>query len=322
MAKKIYSTIIALPAPFMANSCDPVDARTVVELFSDLTTNAESTFGVIGGTYCKVHEGIQVYVSNEKSTYMYVGPSDSNGILLTEVQKTENWRKVSDETMTPEGLQDKLDTLEDEIAKNKVVPADASITVGAPTETGTPISVKIKASGNALKLGDEGLYVDSAVLTQYTGADSISVTGDGATKTIKLNINASDNVLTQSADGLLANINLSWSKEEGLKLIGKNSTVITTIPATDFIKDGMLDDVEFVESGAVTYIRFTFNTSAGKAPIDLDVTKLIDVYTAGNGISVTGNTISAIAATSDPVIEVTESGIATKADAVWDCGTY
>lgn len=322
MAKKTYSTIIALPAPFMANSCDPVDARTVVEMFSDLTTNAESTFGVIGGTYCKVHEGIQVYVSNEKSAYMYVGPSDSNGILLTEVQKPENWRKVSDETMTPDGIQEKIDALEDEITKNKVVPADASITVGAPTETGTPISVKIKPSGNALKLGDDGLYVDSAALTQYTGSESISISGDGTVKTIKLNINASDNILTQSADGLLANINLSWSKDEGLKLLGKNSTVITTIPATDFIKDGMLDDVEFVESGAVTYIRFTFNTSAGKAPIDLDVTKLIDIYAAGNGISVSGNTISAVAAPSDPVIEVTEDGIATKADAVWDCGTY
>lgn len=48
---------------------------------------------------------------------------------------------------------------------------------------------------------------------------------------------------------------------------------------------------------------------------------------AGNGISVAdkankSQTITAVAVTGDPIIEVTAKGIGTKEDAVWECGTY
>lgn len=48
---------------------------------------------------------------------------------------------------------------------------------------------------------------------------------------------------------------------------------------------------------------------------------------AGHGISVAdkankSQTITAVAVTGDPIIEVTKDGIATKEDAVWECGTY
>lgn len=112
-------------------------------------------------------------------------------------------------------------------------------------------------------------------------------------KTISLAINANDKVLTQSADGLFANINLTWSSDNGLKLIGKGGTEIATIPAADFIKDGMLENVDLKAASAEapvggktegTFLVFTFNTYAGDKVINLDVTSLIDVYTAGNGL--------------------------------------
>lgn len=50
---------------------------------------------------------------------------------------------------------------------------------------------------------------------------------------------------------------------------------------------------------------------------------------AGNGINVSdkdkaskSQTITAVAVTKDPIIEVTANGIGTKEDAVWECGTY
>ena len=48
---------------------------------------------------------------------------------------------------------------------------------------------------------------------------------------------------------------------------------------------------------------------------------------AGNGISVStkaskSQTITAVAVTNDPIIEITANGIGTKESAVWDCGTY
>ena len=315
MALKLYGTSIALPAPFVAGSCDPVDVRLVAENFSDITTNAGDTFGTVG-EYCKVYEGIQVYVSAEKTTYMYVGPAvEGSGILVTEVQKTENWRKISDSESSADKVSETLDDLQTQITKAKVKNTDGSITVGAEEADGTPISVKLKADNNALKLDAEnGLYVDESVLTKYTGSNAISVTGDEPNKVINLVINSSDKVLTQSGDGLLANINLTWSKADGLKLLGKDNTEIATIPATDFIKDGMLENVTLEENpggqAAGTYLHFVFNTDAKKTDIYVNVTDLIDIYTGSNGVQVSGKNISAVRdSSSESFLSIGASGI-------------
>ncbi len=63
-------------------------------------------------------------------------------------------------------------------------------------------------------------------------------------------------------------------------------TVVDTIDATAFIKDGMLDNVEVVTISGETYLRFTFNTDAGKETIDIKVSDFAGLYAAGSGITV------------------------------------
>lgn len=256
MATKLYGTSIALPAPFVAGSCDPVDARLIVETFTDLTTNAGDTFGVISDTYCKVYEGLTVYVSDEKATYMYVGGHDANGILLTDVQNPSNWRKTSDE------------------------------------------------------------------LPQYTGSGAIAITGSNPNKVVSLTIDGTDQVLTQTVSGLKTNLTLNWSSVTGLQLVGKDSQVLATVPAADFIKDGMLQNVELTQLEGNATLVFTFNTDAGSRVVNVNVQDLVDVYTQGNGINIAGKVVTAVAKTSDPIVEVVATGIGTREDAVWDCGTY
>lgn len=159
MGKIIYGTHIEVPAPFDAKSCDAMDTRLVVETKADLTTNAVDTFGGTG-RYCFVYEGIQVYVRNEKSTYMYVGPNDgTNGILLDDVQKEENWRKLSDPTSDPGELGNTISKIQSDINKNKVTNSDKTITVTPPENDGnTDIKVAIaNADTNILKIGTDGL---------------------------------------------------------------------------------------------------------------------------------------------------------------------
>lgn len=166
-------------------------------------------------------------------------------------------------------------------------------------------------------------YVDAQIATslvQYVGQDAIAVSeGDEGEKTISLKLNTNDKVLTQTTDGLLANINLTWSTSDGLKLIGKDNRVIATVPAADFVKDGMLENVELktassdqpvgdAQSG--TFLVFTFNTDAEDKVINLNVTSLIDVYTAGDGISVTGKVIAAkLDASTESFLTVGADGI-------------
>lgn len=198
------------------------------------------------------------------------------------------------------------------------------------SETDGKIAVKrgaVTSKGGTIVLSDGAdgginIEVVSSALTQYVGDKAIKVnaeTGETNTKTISLAINTADKVLTQSGDGLLANINLSWDKGTGLKLLGKDGAAIATIPATDFIKDGMLQNVELKvatpeehvgTATTGTFLVFTFNTDAGSQPINLDVTSLIDVYTAGNGIDVTGKKISAkIDPTTEKFLTVGADGI-------------
>lgn len=159
MGKIIYGTHIEVPAPFDAKSCDAMDTRLVVENIADLTTNAMTTFGGTG-KYCFVYEGIQVYVRENKSTYMYVGPNDGkNGILLSNVQDPSNWRKLSDPTSTPSELGNTISKIQSDINKNKVTNSDPTITVTPPENEGnTGIKVAIaNADTNILKIGTNGL---------------------------------------------------------------------------------------------------------------------------------------------------------------------
>ena len=188
-------------------------------------------------------------------------------------------------------------------------PAVAKNFVTSVSETDGKISVKrgsVSSTGGTVVLTDNAdgginLEVVSSALTPYAGAEAIKVTSGAGGNTISLAINSGDKVLTQSADGLLANINLTWDKATGLKLIGREGTEIATIAATDFIKDGMLENVELKaasveepvgEETSGTFLVFTFNTDAGKEVINLNVTSLIDVYTAGNGINIAGKEVS------------------------------
>ena len=189
------------------------------------------------------------------------------------------------------------------VKRGAITSNNKTVVIGDGADGG--IDLKANVDGTTIVVnGETGVMsVASAALVQYVGQDAIAVSEENeGEKTISLKLNTADKVLTQTTDGLLANINLTWSKSDGLKLLGKDGAAIATIAATDFIKDGMLQNVELKaasveepvgEATSGTFLVFTFNTDAGSNVINLDVTSLIDVYTAGDGISVSGKVIAA-----------------------------
>lgn len=165
---------------------------------------------------------------------------------------------------------------------------------------------------------------DEDVIKSITPGNGISVTGTSEYKTISIKPDTTTpgNVdLTTSTNGLKATLSTKAVKSgdkilkietdksisstislnydsisKKIQLLGIGSEVVTEIDATSFIKDGMINAVELVsdpeDQDPGTYIKITFNTDAGKEPIFLNVTSLIDVYVQGNGISISGKTIS------------------------------
>lgn len=66
---------------------------------------------------------------------------------------------------------------------------------------------------------------------------------------------------------------------------------IAEIDATQFIKDGVVDDVTYNPDTKI--LTISFNTSSGKQDVPLDLTGLVDTYTAGDGLTVANNQFSA-----------------------------
>ena len=178
------------------------------------------------------------------------------------------------------------------VARGEVTSKDKTVKMTDGTDGGFDVAVNIDGTTIIKNASSGVLSVASGALTQYKGSNAVKVSevDPENNKTVSLSINSNDKVLTQSNDGLFANINLTWDREQGLKLIGKDSIEIATIPATDFIKDGMLDNATYDEE--THKITLTFNTDAGKQPIELNLSDLVDTYEAGNGLGLTGKVFS------------------------------
>lgn len=145
--------------------------------------------------------------------------------------------------------------------------------------------------------------IDDAVAggVQSVGAgNGIEVdTTDTNNPSVAVKLDSTDNVLTVGSNGLKANVSMNYdSVAKKIYLKGKTvsdaAVVISEIDCTSFLVDGMLDNVELdtTHEAGKTFLHFEFNTASGKQDIWVDVTSLIDVYTAGNGINITGKVIS------------------------------
>lgn len=131
---------------------------------------------------------------------------------------------------------------------------------------------------------------DAAVAGQYVSAVSqkdgkITVTRAALPASKVDGVVAADKFLTLGSDKLIgADVTMSYdSGAKKIYLYGKDKkTPVSTIDATDFIKDGMLDSASFNEESHI--LTLTFNKESGEEAIDVDLSKLVDTYKAGTGL--------------------------------------
>ncbi len=119
-----------------------------------------------------------------------------------------------------------------------------------------------------------------------------------------------DNILEYDENGLLStNIALSYdagSKE--IKLIGKNGADLGSVDATSFLKDGMLNDVEY--DSKTNTLTFIWNTDSGIKANTIVLSNLFEPYTAGQGLILENNQfLIKIAENSENFLSVSAEGI-------------
>ena len=114
--------------------------------------------------------------------------------------------------------------------------------------------------------------------TEYVKTDDLPVKG----------IAADDKVLSVSEALISATVSLGYDEaNKAIKLYGKDSVELGSVDATPFIKDGMLDNVEY--SADNNTLTFTWNTEAGKKEDTVVLSDIIEPYTAGEGLELSGN---------------------------------
>lgn len=154
--------------------------------------------------------------------------------------------------------------------------------------------------------------------TQGNVTLSLGANGLKAEDTTALRDVTGQNFIKKKGTNVEGHLNLTYNTEtKKINLEGFDSSIIASIDATAFIKDGMINTVELVTDPEShdpgTYLVITFNTDAGKDAIYLDVTGLIDVYQGTNGVRVTGKDIHLIIdPTSEPYLSLSNNGIKLK----------
>jgi hypothetical protein len=144
-----------------------------------------------------------------------------------------------------------------------------------------------------LGAGSKGIKVNGNTISTAFGA-SASTTAVPTESAVAGYVTASSFALEDRTTGEGTNEKTA----KYLVLRDKYNAEIASIDATDFLVDGMLDKVEYktVEQDGETVttdtLVLTWNTDAGKTAVEIDLSKYIDVYTAGNGITISDHTIS------------------------------
>jgi len=151
--------------------------------------------------------------------------------------------------------------------------------------------------------------------TQGNVTLSLGANGLKAEDTTALRDVTGQNFIKKNGTNVEGHLNLTYNTEtKKINLEGFDSSIIASIDATAFIKDGMINTVELVTNPEShdpgTYLVITFNTDAGKDAIYLDVSSLINVYQGTNGVKVTGKDIHLIIdPTSEPYLSLSDNGI-------------
>ena len=190
--------------------------------------------------------------------------------------------------LTPYALQTTVDGINTKVGNLETGKVDVVEGSRLMTET----------EGTKLKGIAEGAQVNviETVKVNGTALDITEKSVNIEIETIKVkNVDSADKMLTLTENGeVKSELSIVYLKsdESGdgkpyIALYGKGgTTLIDTLDATDFIKDGMLSGVELVDvADSKKSLRLTWNTESGKETVDVDVSELIDYYYAGNGIA-------------------------------------
>lgn len=167
-------------------------------------------------------------------------------------------------------------------------------------------TVKAETSDHAVTLSLATSDKGNVKFTKDADGLSANVTIPAATVT---GVAANDKVLSLTNKLVSATVGLDYGDattealngKKAIKLVGKEGVVISEIDASAFIKDGMIESVAF--DTKTKNVTITFNTAAGRQPINVDLSTLVDTYKAGTGLSLANDGTFSVNTTTIATVE-------------------
>lgn len=160
---------------------------------------------------------------------------------------------------------------------------------------------KTDAAGLSKRIADAEAAIETLTTeaVNVSGSNAIEVTGEGAAKTIALKLDGTDKILSQSADGLKATIQLKAITEGLGENISKEYALVGADGSTELGARIQIEKDRFLKSATYSEdthkISFVFNLADGtESTTEVDLSGLVDVYTASNGISKVGSNFQGI----------------------------
>lgn len=177
-------------------------------------------------------------------------------------------------------------SFDDAIAAAKKAGDDAQVAANAAQDTADAKVASVTATANTAitVAGTATAPTVGLKIANTQGNVTLSQTADGLKANTSFpvtGVKADDKVLSMTGTTVGSTLGLTYdSTHKAIKLTGIGGSEIASIDASEFIKDGMVDNVEFTE--ATKILTITFNTASGKEAIDVDLSALVDAYNGAN----------------------------------------
>ena len=263
-------------------------ANTTNLSFSKLTT-VPSLNLIPGRIYFETSTGLIKIAKSETATDVFGGVRDAHWdeetkhLTITNANGTVidlDLSDVASATEVASALSQKADTsyVNTELNKkvDKVVGKQLSTEDYTTTEKTKLSGIAAGAQVNVI----ETIKVNGEPVSPGSNKD-VNITVPTVTVT---GVASKDKILKLSGGTLSSELSLSYSTEtKKIILSGQDSVEIASIDATQFVKDGMVQNVSFDPETKV--LTIAFNTDAGIENIEVDLASLVDAYTA-EGIDV------------------------------------
>ena len=342
---KFSEKVIGFPTPLEMANANPLDSRFVVTELADLTNVGGGTPWLIKDEYTNVYPGMQVYVTAEKTTYMYVG--DAVGDNKSSVADSKNWVKTSDSKLSSDKLLTNINVnskdgnVSNHVASVTLEGNDISLgsnydgeiisglTDGTLPITPTSADTINESFKKIVKIiGDDELVISAAAndlndrLKDISGKSITELTSTNQTVVLTKKV-ASDGTisydLSTSSDKIdtsSLNLGLHYEKKSGstAPTISLSNTKGETVDASDFIIDGMMKNVALDDDAK--NLVFTWNEDGGSKTVEIPLSSLSNIYDF-----YTGDTSNNVAfSTDEALIDGTKI---VKGDVKYfDCGMY